>query len=267
MPRGSSRHSEVFKAVLEVAARQLHIASSEATAFRHSGIRGDERAAALANFLRQHLPSNIGVAKGEAIDFRDSRTGQLDILIYDADMSAPISSQSENVLVPAESLLAVIEVKTILTQNDLNGCFASARNVRAIRPFKQSFVAAREDGKPAEDGNFRCLYVIFAYDTNVSANDWLAKEFNRLSVAAQDAKGKMSLVDVVYVLNRGMIRPSKGAGKMNDEDQMNTFLEFYLHLVNFLRREIPRRPAMDWQAYSTKNSKGWQPLKVLKAGD
>ncbi|KVA22964.1 hypothetical protein WI42_08110 [Burkholderia ubonensis] len=75
----------------------------------------------------------------------------------------------------------------------------------------------------------------------------------------------MSLVDVVYVLNRGMIRPSKGAGKVNDEDQMNTFLEFYLHLVNFLRREMPRRPAMDWQAYSTKSSKGWQQLKVLEA--
>ena len=155
MPRGSSLPSEVFKAVLDSAARQLHIASSEASAFKHTGIRGDERAAALANFLRQHLPSNIGVSKGEAIDFRDRRTGQLDILIYDADMCAPISSQSENVLVPAESLLAVIEVKTTLTQKDLNGCFIAARKVRAIRPFKQSFVPAREEGKPAEDGNFR----------------------------------------------------------------------------------------------------------------
>ena len=81
MPRGSSLPSEVFKAVLDSAARQLHIASSEASAFKHTGIRGDERAAALANFLRQHLPSNIGVSKGEAIDFRDRRTGQLDILI------------------------------------------------------------------------------------------------------------------------------------------------------------------------------------------
>jgi len=52
MPRGSSLPSEVFKAVLDSAARQLHIASSEASAFEHTGIRGDERAAALANFLR-----------------------------------------------------------------------------------------------------------------------------------------------------------------------------------------------------------------------
>ena len=260
MPRGSSAPSAVFKSVLDSAARQLNIASSEAAAFQHTGIRGDERAAALANFLRQHLPSNIGVSKGEAIDFRDRKTGQLDILIYDADMCAPISSGSENVLVPAESLLAVVEVKTTLTQNDINACFVAAKKVRAIRPFKQAFVPAREEGRPAEDGNFRCLYVVFSYDTNLSADNWLKKEFNRLSVAAKEAKGKLNLVDVVYVLRRGMIRPSKNAGKVNDEDQMNTFLEFYLHLVNYLRREIPRRPPMDWQAYSSKTSKGWEQL-------
>ncbi|ABD69055.1 hypothetical protein Rfer_1321 [Rhodoferax ferrireducens T118] len=260
MPRGSTRPSVIFTAVLDAAARQLHIASSEAAAFRHTGIRGDERAAALASFLRRHLPSNLGVAKGEAIDFLDRRTGQLDILIYDADMAAPISTQSENVLIPAESLLAVIEVKTTLTQNDLNGCYMASRKVRAIRPFKQSFVAAREEGRPAEDGNFRCMYIVFSYETNLSAEDWLNKEFKRLELAATSVKGKLNLIDVVYVLNRGMIRPAKNAGKTNDKDELNMFLEFYLHLVNFLRREMPRRPAMDWQAYSSKTSRGWLPL-------
>lgn len=264
MPRGSTRPSAIFKAVLDSAARQLHIASSGASAFQHTGIRGDERAAALAHFLRLHLPANLGVAKGEAIDFLDRRTGQLDILIYDADMAAPISSQSENVLVPAESLLAVIEVKTTLTQNDLNGCYAASQKVRSIRPFKQSFVAAREEGRPAEDGNFRCLYIVFSYGTNLSADDWLNKEFKRLQMAASSVDGKLNLIDVVYVLNRGMIRPAKNAGKTNDEDELNMFLEFYLHLVNFLRREMPKRPAMDWQAYSSKTSKGWLTLAAPK---
>ncbi|MDR6395905.1 DUF6602 domain-containing protein [Herbaspirillum seropedicae] len=256
MPRGSSRPSEVFKDVLDSAARQLHIASSEAAAFKHNGIRGDERAANLARFLRQHLPSNIGVAKGEAIDFRDRRTGQLDIVIYDADMTAPISSQSENVLVPAESLLAVIEVKSVLTQNDLNGCFQSAQKVRALRPFKSKFVGAREEGRSADDDNYRCMYLVFAYDTNLSENDWLSKEYARLS-AATAGKNLMHLIDIVYVLNRGMIRPASSSGKVNDQDQMDTFLEFYLHLVNFLRREIPRRPGMDWQQYGARRSRGW----------
>jgi len=260
MPRGSSRHSEVFKEVLDVAARSLHIASRHAAAFQHAGIRGDERAAALASFLKQHLPRSIGVEKGEAIDFSDRRTGQIDIVIYDADMAAPISSQSENVIVPAESLLAVIEVKTTLTQNDLNACFKSALKVRGLRPFKRPFVASREDGRPAEDGASRCLYIVFAYETNVGSADWLEKEFKRLGVAAARVKGSLNLIDVLCVLSRGMIRPANGTGKVNDADQMSTFLEFYLHLVNFLRREMPRRPAMDWQAYTTRTARNWKKL-------
>ena len=56
MPRGVRYHSDVFRAVLDEAARKLALSSQEALAFEHSGIKGDERAAALAEFLRGHLP-------------------------------------------------------------------------------------------------------------------------------------------------------------------------------------------------------------------
>lgn len=260
MSRGSSRHSEVFKGVLDRAAHLLRIKSQNASAFQHSGIRGDERAAALSEFLKQQLPSGIGVAKGEAIDFSDCRTGQLDIVIYDADIAALISGQSENAILPAESLLAVIEVKTTLTQNELDTCFESARKVRALRPFKRSFVAGRKDGRPAKGGNCRCLYIVFAYETNIGGADWLANEFKRVGAAAEKVKKGLDLIDVVYVLSRGIIRPGSFTGKVNDKDEMNTFLEFYLHLVNFLRREMPRRPYMDWQAYTTKTARNWKKL-------
>jgi hypothetical protein len=276
MPRGSTKTSAVFKAVIEAAAKQLHLASSEATAFQHTGIRGDERAAALASFFRARLPRNFGVANGEAIDFRDRRTGQLDIVIYDADIAAPISAQSENVLIPAEALLAVVEVKTILSQDELDNCYAAAKKIRALRPFKQAFVSARDEGRAAEDGKFRCLYIVFAYGTNLSAEDWLQKEFDRLAKAASKNAGQMNLLDMIFVLNRGILRPGSKAGKINDGEETDTFLEFYIHVVNFIRRELPRRPSMDWQAYTTRTAKGWvqiepivppTPLKKLPVSD
>ena len=76
------------------------------------------------------------------------------------------------------------------------------------------------------------MYVVFSYDTNLGADDWLKKGFKRLAGAANEVKGKLNLIDVVYVLRRGMIRSAKCAGKVNDDDQMYTFLEFYLHLVS-----------------------------------
>lgn len=259
MVRGSKKPSAVFKAVLESARDQLNVASTAARVFRNTGITGDERAAALAAFFRERLPSQYGIAKGEVIDYRDQRTGQLDIIIYDADMAAPISAQSENVLVPAESLLVVIEVKTVLSKAETEKCFTAAKKVAKLRPFKRKFVHPRDDGKSAEDGNYRCLYIVFSYSTNLTAKDWPANEFRRLKRATTLLEADMSDIDLVSVLDRGLIRPGADVGKVDDGEE-NTFLDLYLHVVNFLRREQPRRPAMDWQAYSAKSSKGWKKL-------
>lgn len=259
MVRGSRNPSVVFKAVLKSARDQIAVASAAAGAFKHSGIKGDERAAALADFFRAHLPSQYGVAKGEVIDFRDRRTGQLDIIIYDADMAAPISSQAENVLIPAESLLVVLEVKTILSKAETEKCFRAAKKVDELRPFKRQFVPPPEDGQPADDRKLRCLYIVFSYSTDLTPGNWPSNEFARLRRAAKATKTEMSNIDLVSVLDRGLVRPAAGVGKIDDGAE-NTFLELYLHVVNFLRREQPRRPPMDWQAYTAKSSKGWKKL-------
>ena len=58
----------------------------------------------LAAFLRDHLSKRFSVAKGEVIDFKDNRTGQLDLVIYDAHTNAVVRRGQENWLVPAEAL-------------------------------------------------------------------------------------------------------------------------------------------------------------------
>lgn len=260
MRRGSSRPNAVFQAVLNSAADELHLAKTAAAAFDHKGIRGDERAAALANFFRKHLPSNVAVSKGEAMDHHGRRSGQLDLILYDSDIAAPITVQSENVLVPAESLLAVVEVKSVLSQDELDICYAAASKVRRLRPFKQQFIGARADGAAAEDGRLRCLYTVFSYETNLGAADWSTREFKRLQAASAKAAGPLDLIDVVYVLSNGIIRPASRTAKANDGERVDTFLHFYLHVMNFLRRELKRRPLMDWQAYSTSTDGGWKKI-------
>lgn len=261
MSRGSSRVNSVFQAVLDSAADELQLAKQSATAFEHKGIRGDERAAALANFFRKHLPSNVAVSKGEAMDHHGRRSGQLDLILYDSDIAAPITVQSENVLVPAESLLAVVEVKTILSQDELNKCYLAASKVRRLRPFKQQFIGARAEGAPAEDGRLRCLYTVFSYETNLTDTGWMQKEFERLELAADNVPGSLDLIDVVYVLSNGIIRPASKKAKQNEGERIDTFLHFYLHVMNFLRREMQRRPLMDWQSYSSNTDSGWQKLR------
>ena len=100
MRSGPKVSSEVFKSVIAKAKNRLMLESLEAADFQQNGIRGDERAASLANFLRERLPEKYGVAKGEAIDFQDTRTGQIDFVIYDRAQCAPILVGNENLLLP-----------------------------------------------------------------------------------------------------------------------------------------------------------------------
>ena len=261
MPRGVREPSDVFRAVLDEAAKKLALSSQEAVSFEHRGIRGDERAAALAEFLRTHLPRNFDVKKGEAIDFSDTRTGQLDLVVYDQAGSSPILVGNENILLPCESLYVVIEVKTVLTQDELNGAYRSASKVRCLRPFKTRFVGSRTDGAAADDKNYRCMYIVFAYSTNLGMENWLSKEFKRVELSANSAGCSLDVVDRIVVLDRGMINPCTSTGKATDKDGESIFLELYVHIVNFINRERDRRPPVDWQVYSARTSPGWMKLK------
>jgi hypothetical protein len=252
----------VFRAVLQAAKEEVLLGSSKATAFDHKGIRGDERAASLAQFLRQRLPERFGVGKGEVLDYLDHRTGQLDLVVYDKSSSAPISAQNENLLLPCEALYIAIEVKSIVTQAELDKALKAAARLRELRPFKAHFVAPRKDGSPADDENHRCMYVVFGYTSDLANDsDWLPKEQTRINSAARAAGVCLDCVDRLIILDRGIINPAASAGKWDAGSDASIFLENYLHLVNFLGRESRRRPPVDWQVYGPRSAKGWKSIK------
>jgi len=251
MKRATRIPSIIFQEVLKQAEAQLALAAQGAANFKHKDIRGDERANALRQFLTAHLPNVFATGKGEAIDFEDTRTGEIDFCIYDAATSSPIPSSSENALIPAEALYVVVEVKSVLTQDELDSCAIAAKKVRSLKPFKEAFVATPTKGA-IPDGH-RCLYIVFAYSSNLGETDWAQKELDRIKAATTNAGGTLDMIDRVLVLDRGMIRPQVLAARLRDETK-GIFLEFYLHIVNFLTRERKRRPEIDWTAYASRST-------------
>src|SRR6266480_4501784 len=121
MARGARKPSAVFASVIDKARKRLLLDADGAEEFEHKVIKGDERAAELAGFLRDRLPARFSITEGEVIDYRDTRTGQLDLIIYDSHTSSPIKKGKKNLLIPAEALYAVIEVKTTLSAKELSG--------------------------------------------------------------------------------------------------------------------------------------------------
>lgn len=259
--RGAKNPSEIFRAVLRDARAELLLSSNRATFFRHRTIRGDERAAALMSFLSEHLPDSLAVAKGEIIDYLDQRTGQVDIIIYDKNKAAPMSVQRENMLLPCEAVYGVIEVKTILTREEMRMAYKSSAAIKRLRPFKRRFSNAIRDGAPSPDHYYRCQYLLFAYESDLSKDDWLKKEFARAEEASKVSKASLDEIDRIIVLDRGIINPAYRKGKLFEDDKEQVFLEFWVHFINFLTREIPRRRPIDWQIYTSKTSPGWSEIK------
>lgn len=250
MKRATPNPSFVFRNVLEQAEDQLELDSQAARNFGHRGIRGDERAATLRAFLDEHLPGVFKSGKGEAMDYLDTRSGQLDLFVYDAVTASPIQVSGENILLPAESLYAVIEVKSILSKPEVHRSLDAAKKIRLLRPFKKKFSAPPQHGA-APPNTYRCPYFLFAYTSDLSATDWAQKEYDRLKAESSRQGCPMDLIDRILVLDRGLIRPQEAVARIREQTQ-GIFLDFYIHLMNFLARERKRRPAIDWTAYSAK---------------
>lgn len=260
--RGARKPIDAFHNSIKLSAQEIITNGEQAALFLHRGIRGDERAAALADFLRATMPAKFGVAKGEAIDYQGNQTSQLDLIVYDRHDSAVLfRGKDGNLLIPAESVYAVIECKTTLNKDELESSFKAAARLKALRPYQKFFRSDKSitklGGEPTNPLP-RCHYSIFAFDTNAtSSSEWLKTELSRAQTAASASAAHISDVDNIIVLERGIFIPGEGRGKVYANDATNAFIDWYLSLMNFLQREYKRRSPADLQIYSYQYQRGW----------
>lgn len=269
MVRSARRKNQSVGSILEEAEQNLLSAFAKSTKALHNGLKGDARASSIADFLRKRLPSGYGVeSKGEVVDYLDQRSGEIDVVIYDKIRNAVLSE--DPLWVPAECLLGFVEVKSILTEDELRKSYVAAKKISSLRPFKRSFTLAgpRRFENPISEslpdggempGSLRCFRTIFAFGTNLSDVDWLTKEWGRIQTVTKEIGCKPALFDRVLVLNRGMINPPSASGTDNFESS-SAFQQWFINLANFLARENGRRPPVDWQAYTRKHQPGWKTL-------
>jgi uncharacterized protein DUF6602 len=128
-----SAHRGHLAEILRQTAAELTLKFERArTAVGHSGVAGQEGERIVAGFLRERLPEAIGVTTGEVVDSQGGRSRQIDVILYDAMRTPMIFSgeQSETHVVPAEGVLAVVEVKTHLRSGDIGACLTNCRSVK-----------------------------------------------------------------------------------------------------------------------------------------
>ena len=70
----------------------------------------------LRTFLKDYLPKGISVEQGFILSEKGELSKQCDIIIYDSSNYAPFYRVNEIVIVPNQSVISIIEIKTTLTK-------------------------------------------------------------------------------------------------------------------------------------------------------
>jgi hypothetical protein len=247
--KASNRAPRSLDRLLTAAEKQLWIEFEKSNAFTHRGVKGAAREGSIASFLQAHLPERFAVTTGQAIDSQDRESTQLDLIVYDRNLSAPLLRGTDRGdLVPAEALLAVIEAKSRLTKTEAEACCSAVASLALLRPYGRPFVPPRAGGKRANGHDVRCQYSVLAFDTDLGSKNWGANEWARLRAAAMSKGAPVDRIDRVAVLTRGLVLPPDCEAILINEAQ-GVLRDWFLHLTNFLVRESGRRAPYDWSAY------------------
>ena len=203
----------------------------------HAGLKGDGAEAVVASFLRQRLPNALGVTSGHVVDATGQLSKQADVIIYDA-MRTPVLFTAAHEgwdVVPAEGVIAVIEVKMRLTASMLEAIVANADSVHALA--RDAYLGA---GVPKFDlhgqqwSEMPIIYSVFAFESdNAYAFQWneLLADYspeNRIaSVCALDRGVSLSLAALLPTVE---LSPTPTAFGLIDIDTTDALLLWFTSL-------------------------------------
>ncbi len=252
---GAGRES--FRNLLRHAEDDLWTDFERARELQQSGDIGSAREGALGAFLGRQLPKRFDVADGEIIDAHGNRTGQTDLFIFDGSVTRPLQTFADGtVLLPAEALLATVEVKSTLTEPEVDKALKGIDKVHALRAWGEPWLPPRQ-GEPADDRRPRVFTSVFAYRSSLTAEPWAQREVTRFRSRARQYGCPVEYVDRVVVLDRGMLLPAAGRVAQPGEERGVLGLWFF-SLINFLAREVQRRKPFPWDRYEARSLRVWK---------
>ncbi|SCX12099.1 hypothetical protein SAMN02910436_00860 [Ruminococcaceae bacterium P7] len=124
--------SEMYKDIQEEMIASLNLSSP----IPHPTMKGDATEYDWINFFSKYLPKRYSVDKGIIIDSNGDTSDQIDIIIYDTQYSYFVFNKSnennKTVIIPAESVYAIFEVKPMLNKANMKYAEKKAASVRKL---------------------------------------------------------------------------------------------------------------------------------------
>lgn len=110
----------MFEAMFKAKVNELRSLFLATAGIEHNGEKGGFREAFVKSLLNQFLPVQFGVGSGVVVDIHGCQSPQVDIVIYDKRRLPPIFERDGSGVYPIDSVVRVIEVKSIVDSSAMN---------------------------------------------------------------------------------------------------------------------------------------------------
>lgn len=246
-----------FKDHLLANINKLVYLSEIAQSIKHHGIHGRLKEIVIEELIKPYLPSYMNVCSGKVINSLGEESSQIDIIIYVPDIIPPALLKQDIGLIPVESVLATLEVKSKLTSTKLKEGILNGVSIKNL------------DFHPAvrkEHSDFHNIpSYLFSYSSDLT--EIKKTECDRIKESVEkygiDNRGQIihAPISGVCILNKAFIKFefhdefSKGDPKRYQWIQFNSVKGSYEEVIYFIssvidqctfildeRKRIPLKP-------------------------
>ncbi|HFW2136474.1 TPA: DUF6602 domain-containing protein, partial [Salmonella enterica subsp. enterica serovar Virchow] len=215
----------------------------------HTLHRGTPREAFIKEFLSGHLSSNVAIGSGEIIDSNSQprvQRNQYDIVIYKNNYPKLDFGGGVNGFL-IESVIATIEVKSLLDQSAIDQSVKAAHNAKVLNPsINKSFSTGWVPPK--------IINYVVAYDGPAQMNtvyNWIlnSHQTNRIPLPSWNQQTKYqtpgTALDGVVLLNKGFIKLDNTPLSLNSSQQSGTHIVVDSNDGNLLMMFLALQEACD----------------------
>lgn len=158
--------NEAYRMLLDARVEAAVIIAKAYAKVKHKLLKGELREIVVRDLLRPFFPSDVGLGTGEIVSAVEGagHSGQQDVILFDRRILPPLLADEKAGIFPVESVIATLEIKSLLNVEELKKAHVNAQSVRRLE--MQPGVPEKKD-QPTEAESIPRLTCLLAFDTDL----------------------------------------------------------------------------------------------------